>query len=257
MNRWFLGIAVIASLGQAVTLHGQQPSVDKLADSIRIAIETSVDGGDREGVSHAVILAERALAAHPSSAILQHYYGYGLYRAATLALAARDKGAARTLLDRAARILEALDAQATIPETPALLASVYGLKISVARVSMVAGMTLGPKSSALLDKALAAGPRNPRVWLMKGIGAFNTPAAFGGGLADAETALKSALGHFAGDDPSPPLPAWGQADAHIWLGQVYAKQKKPDLARAHYDSALVLQPLNAWITGVLKPALDR
>ena len=53
--------------------------------------------------------------------------------------------------------------------------------------------------------------------------AFNAPAAFGGGLDRAEALLKKALDLYGADAPQPPLPAWGRADAHIWLGQVYAK----------------------------------
>ena len=52
-----------------------------------------------------------------------------------------------------------------------------------------------------MDKAIAAGPVNPRVWLMKGIGAVNTPSAFGGGLDKAESHLKQALELFKSDHP--------------------------------------------------------
>jgi tetratricopeptide (TPR) repeat protein len=122
---------------------------------------------------------------------------------------------------------------------------------------MLSGMRLGSKSNAELDRAVAAGPNNPRVWLMRGIGAFNTPSTFGGGLDKAETYLKKALELAATDAPEPPLPAWGVADAHIWLGQVYAKQKHREAARAELEKARALQPRNLWITEVLLPSLDR
>src|SRR6185295_5750443 len=106
----------------------------------------------------------------------------------------------------------------------------------------LAGMRLGSKSNSMMERAVTAGPSNPRVWVMRGIGAFNTPSAFGGGLDKAESYLKKALELFATDAPQPPLPAWGRADAHIWLGQVYAKQKHRDAARAEFDAARALQP---------------
>ena len=92
---------------------------------------------------------------------------------------------------------------------------------------------------------------------MQGIGDLHTPSMFGGAFDNAEQHLKQAITLFALDHPEPPLPAWGAADAHIWLGQVYAKQKKRDAARAEFEQARALQPRNAWITMSLLPSLDK
>ncbi len=232
-------------------------SAAAMADSIRVAIETGVDNGDINAIENASALAERALAVHAGDAMIQHYRAYALYRAGTMVLGAAGAAKARPYFDQARDILEPLAKQQTIAETHALLASVYGMQIAAAKVPVWTGMRLGPKTNDVMEKAVTQGPNNPRVWLMRGIGAFNTPSSFGGGLDKAESHLKKSLELFATDAPAPPLPAWGRADAHIWLGQVYAKRKQADSARAEYNKALALQPRNGWISHVLLPALER
>ena len=244
-------------LATSVQSAAQTPTPEAFADSVRRIIEAAVDAGDVAAADQALTVVERALTAFPTSAILQHYHAYGLYRAGSMTIGQRGEEAARAYFGKAREILEPLVRGETIPESHALLASVYGMQIAVARVPMIDGMRLGPKSGAAMEKAVATGANNPRVWVLKGIGAFNTPAMFGGGLEEAERHLTHALSLFATDRPEPPLPAWGRADAHIWLGRVYQKQGKLDAARAQYDSALVLQPQNGWITHVLIPGLTK
>jgi len=249
---------MFASAFAATVAVAQSPApAAKLADSVRRAIEVGVENADLAAVDAAGALAERALAIHPQDGMLQHYRAYALYRGSTLAMGRDGKAAARPYLDKARDILEPLVKSKTIPESYGLLSSVYGLQIATARVGMIAGMTLGSKSTEWMDRAVAAGPNNPRVWVLRGISAFNTPSTFGGGMDKAESHLKRAITLFDGDAPAAPLPAWGKADAHIWLGQVYLKTKRRDEARAEFQKALALQPRNAWVTNVLMPALDK
>jgi Flp pilus assembly protein TadD len=247
-------LLVALALTTPIGVRAQAP--DALADSARVVIEAAVDRGDLAAMDAAIAFVERALALHPRDALLRHYRGYALYRAGTAQLGRSDAARARPYFDRAADALEPLTKESTIPETHAVLSSVYGMQIATSRVSMIAGMRLGPKATSHMTEAVEAGPRNPRVWTLRGIGAFNTPSAFGGGLDRAESYLRKALELFASDEAKPPLPAWGRADAHVWLGQVYAKQGRRDLAREQYRAALALQPGHAWITGTLLPALD-
>jgi tetratricopeptide (TPR) repeat protein len=249
-------VAIVAVVSSAAFA---QPaaSAAAIADSVRRWVETGVETADLAAVNAAGAFAERALTMYPKDALLQHYRAYALYRASTLAIGRDGGAAARPYLDKARDILEPLVKTKTIPETYALLASVYGMQIAAARVSMVAGMTLGPKSTEWMERAVEAGPSNPRVWIMRGISAFNTPSSFGGGLDKAEAHLKRAESLLASDAPEAPLPAWGKADVHIWLGQVYLKTKRREQARAEFSKALTLQPKNAWVTNVLMPALDK
>jgi tetratricopeptide (TPR) repeat protein len=252
-----LPVALGAVVAIATHLAAQATAVERLADSLRVAIGSAVDAGEFKGLDDAIALADRALAAFPDSPLLLHYRAYVLYEAGTLAIGRAGAAQARPYIEKARAVLEPLVKRETIAESYALLASVYGLQIGLSRVPMFAGMQLGPKSSEWMDRAVAAGPRNPRVWLLKGIGDIHTPKAFGGGSDKAEQHLKQALALFAVDKPAPPLPTWGLAEAHLWLGQVYAARGQPDSARAEYNLALALQPRNGWITKVLIPALAK
>jgi tetratricopeptide (TPR) repeat protein len=201
------------------------------------------------------VLLDRALVAFPDDALLLHYQGYALWREAALVLGMRKPDEARPLLEAADRALERAAAGRPLPETLALHASVLGQRIAVG--GMADGIRFGPRSGALMGEAERAGPRNPRVWLLRGMNAMFAPAAFGGGLDRAETALRRAAALFESDRAAPPAPTWGQADVHVALGQVYAKQGRRDEARAAYRQVLALQPDNAWVRSVLLPALDR
>jgi tetratricopeptide (TPR) repeat protein len=116
-------------------------------------------------------------------------------------------------------------------------------------------MTLGPKSSGLLDRAKEMEPKNPRVWLVSGMSATFTPKMFGGGTDKAEQDLRKAIALFETDRPVAPAPSWGRVDAWIWLGQTLQKEEKTDDARAAYQKALELQPDNQWVQRVLLPSL--
>jgi tetratricopeptide (TPR) repeat protein len=80
---------------------------------------------------------------------------------------------------------------------------------------------------------------------------------FGGGADKAEAYLRKSIELFANDRPEPPAPDWGLAEAHLWLGQAYAKQNKIDSARASYERALAIEPRNDWVRFELLPSLDR
>ena len=250
-------LSLLAALMLTTTDAAAQASAaTSLADSARVTIEAAVDRGDLTALDASIGLLDRGLALHTNDPLLRHYRGYALYRAGTLVFG-QSGARARTYFERAAADLELLAKGATIPETYAILASVYGMQIGTSRLGMIAGMRLGPKANEMMARAVETGPRNPRVWVMRGISAFNTPGAFGGGIDKAETYLKKAVELFSTERAAPTLPAWGRADAHVWLGQVYAKQGKRDAARAEYQAALALQPRHPWITGTLLPQLDK
>ena len=209
--------------------------------------------GDVAGFQAARALLERALTVAPSDAWLLHYTGYALYREATLSMG-RDGADAGALLEKADDYLERSTRLGPMPESHALRSGVLGMMIGS---NPIKGMTLGPQSGEQMEKALELDPENPRVWMLRGIGAVNTPAMFGGGLDKAEEYLKKSIVFFAKDKPQPPAPSWGANEAHVWLGQVYAKQDKIAEARAEYQKALAIEPNDMWVKYGLLPALDK
>jgi tetratricopeptide (TPR) repeat protein len=253
MRGLLLPTVFVASL--ALPVQAQLSPRDRWADTARVTIEAAYARGDIEQLRAARALAERALTAFAGDPLLQHYYAYALYREANILMGMRrDEKEYRPLLEQADSILEQSATKLALPETHALRSSVLGQLIGP---NPLRGMTLGPRSSAAMDRAVELGPRNPRVWLLRGTGAMFTPAMFGGGAAKSEEYLRKAIALFAEDRPAPPLPAWGHADAYAWLGQALHKQKRIEDARAAYARALELQPDNGWVRHVLLPALDR
>lgn len=249
---FFLGALLLFALpSQSIA---QAPaSAIRLRDSAIALIATAYRAGDDRGLETASALLDRGLAVAPNDAWLLHYAGFALYRRATLAMG-RDGANIKPLLEKADDHFQRSAAAARIPESHALRSSVLGMMIGS---NPLRGMTLGPRSSSEIEKAVELGPENPRVWLMRGIGAMNTPAMFGGGLGKAEEYLKRSITLFATDKPEHPAPSWGRHEAHIWLGQVYAKQDRVADARAEYQKALAIEPDDQWVKMILLPALDR
>jgi len=247
-------LALTAEL-RAQTLTGR----DRWADSVRVMIEGGVRSGSSAAIDSARVLLERAMTAFPNDPLLLHYEGYALYRKATLALG-RTGADPKPMLEKAREALERSSKNLELPETFSLQAAVYG-QIIAASKNPLTGMTLGKKSSDMTSRAVEEGPRNPRVWLLRGIGAMFTPEMWGGGLGKAEDYLKKSVAFYETDKPVRPLPAWGRAEAFIWLGQVYSKQGKADAARAAFEGALGIEPDNGWaralLTGTAKPVGSR
>ena len=242
---------VVATSTQAQTLNGR----DKWADSARIEIEAATALGSLDRLRQAGALLERALTAFPDDPMLLHYLGYARYREATIMQGMkRDEDEYRPLLEAADSLLERSASKLQLAESYAIRSSVIGQLIGS---NPLRGMTLGRKSSGAMDRAVEVGPNNPRVWLLRGIGAMFTPSLFGGGLDKAEEYLNKAAALFPSDAPAPPMPAWGHAEAYIWLGQVYKRRDRIDDARQAYTRALELQPDNGWVRHVLLPELDR
>lgn len=246
-----LAAVLVSSSAHAQALDGR----DKWADSARLEIEAATGLGNLDRLRQAGALLERALAAFPDDPLLLHYLGYARYREATVMQGMRrDDKEYRPLLEAADSLLERSASKLQLAESHAVRSSVIGQLIGS---NPLRGMTLGPKSSNAMDRAVELGPNNPRVWLLRGIGAIFTPSPFGGGLDKAEKYLTRALTLFPNDTPAPPMPAWGHAETYIWLGQVYKRRDRIDDARQAYTRALELQPDNGWVRHVLLPGLDR
>ena len=226
------------------------------ADSAARLIDKATIAGDLPMLRSARSLLDKALIAYPNDAWLLHYQGYELYREANL-LDGRGGSEASDVPLVAATALTKLQqslAAGAIPETHALVAMVMGRIIGLDQTS---GPRLGPQIPQEMNAAVQAGPTNPRVWLLRGIQSFYTPLQYGGGFPTAESQLKRAVTLFETDNPIPPAPSWGKAEAYVWLGQVLQKQNRIAEARAAYNNALSVQRDYPWVTNSLLPSLDR
>jgi tetratricopeptide (TPR) repeat protein len=180
------------------------------------------------------------------------YVDWRLFPLLDAAPATQQRGSAR-LEEAEQQLLEVIKAEPQNAEALALQSTVYGQMIGT---SMWKGITLGPKSSAAIGKALNLAGANPRVVLMSGVGAFFTPKMLGGGADKAEKELKRADALFSTESATKAWPNWGRLDVLAWLGQVLASRGNREGARALYTQALAAQPDFAWVKYVLMPALD-
>jgi tetratricopeptide (TPR) repeat protein len=228
----------------------------KWADSAARLIDRATIAGNLEGLRSARTLLDQALVAYPNDGLLLHYEGYELYREAGLLDGLGGKGTLDVPLVAAsarAKLQQSLAAQ-PLPESHALLANVMGRMIAADQSS---APVLGPLIPEEMTAAISAGPTNPRVWLLRGIQSFYTPAQYGGGLPIAEVQLNKAIELFAMDNPTPPAPSWGRAEAYVWLGQVLERGNRIEDARVAYKKALSIEPNYPWVTGSLLPLLGR
>jgi tetratricopeptide (TPR) repeat protein len=255
MKRTWISAVLAIALG-AQTARAQAPDAATLAETIQAQAIEAGDLGDNDQLEEVRALAERALTAYPDDPYLLHYYGYVLYRIASRhgCDEEAEPGCVWKMLERAEEVLEASLTARPLPETYALLGSVNGLMIGE---NNALGATLGSRIDALQAQGRALDPDNPRVWLLKGIGDFFTPEAFGGGAEAALRSLERAAEFFEADDPTPPEPRWGRVDVHVWLGQVHAARGEKEKAREEYQRVLALEPRHAWVRDVLLPGLDQ
>jgi tetratricopeptide (TPR) repeat protein len=250
-TRLLLATVLLSAVAEAQALTGR----DKWADSARIEIDAAMPAGDVARIRQAGAMLERALTVFPDDPLLLHYLGYSRYREANLMRGKQvDEKQYRPLLEVADSLLERSATKLELAETYALRSSVLGQLIGS---NPLRGMTLGRRASSAMDRAVELGPDNPRVWLLRGISAIFTPGLFGGGLDKAEDYLSKAIALFPNDTPAPPMPAWGRAEAYIWLGQMHQRRDRIDEARKAFNAALELEPDNGWVKYVLLPGLGR
>ena len=227
------------------TASAQERNAAQWADSVRVLIDRSFTAGDKTGLANAAALAERALRTVPDDGMLLFYQGLALFRQSS-------RGGDPAVLERAVSLFEKSLQQKQLPEAMALMASAYG---GIIASDAPRAQELGPRAAQLLNSAKAAGSANPRVWLIGGIRSYYTPEQWGGGLAAAEEHVRKAIKLFETDRPAAPLPSWGRAEAHAWLGSVLQAQGRRDDARVEYAKALELEPGFAWVRYTLLPGI--
>lgn len=242
--RWFVILCVLTP-GSARSAHAQL-SIDSVEARIDRAFLTS----NVQELRQVRAQLERALAVK-ADPWLQHYYGFALFRESLLVDDEQlGRSAYLNLLSTAEQALRKSAERIQIAENPALLARVLGRILSL---EPRRGAELGPVQGDLRATAERLGLSNPRIWLLRGVGAIYTPPQYGGGLDRAEEWLRKAVELFEQDAPAAPAPRWGRAEAHAWLGHVYAETQRTALAAEQHRIALRLAPEYAWVKAKVHP----
>lgn len=243
---------LIVALALPAVRAGAQPA---LLDSLRPGVEQAVVKGDWTALD-AVVIRLRAATKGPALRDPWTHYdlGYVLHRRASALLLAKQSDRAKPLLEEAERALARAQELGGGATATALRGAVTG-QLAGAGGALNA-MRMGPRSFKLLDEAIAAAPRDPRVALLNGMSRLNAPRAFGGGPAKGEPELRRAVALFTEDKPAGAAPGWGRVDAHIWLGIALEQLGRRAEARAELQRALTLAPGHAWVTRELLPKVD-
>jgi len=244
------GVLLIAAATRTAAQATAQTDLTVILDKLDAATRND----DAAGVKEARLSCLRLLAASKNpdqTALLRYAVAYADFRLAVVpSTPKKDQG--DMLQEATAQLEAAIKANPRDAEALGLLSSVYGLQIGL---SPDLGMTLGPASSEMLNRALAIAPNNPRLQVIRGESLFNTPPEYGGSMKDAEAALRRALELFDKEPANKPWPNWGRFDAHVWLGQTLAARNDKAGARAEYEKALQIAPNSAWVKYSLLPAV--
>ena len=148
----------------------------------------------------------------------QPYYFAG-YALVMKSFITKDKSQVDGICDKADELISIAESLSNNnSEITTLKAMVLQSRLSV---DQSRGMTMGPKSSKLLQQALAEQPaNNPRAYTQLAQTLYYTPTAFGGGKDAGITMLKKALAAYDTFKPASELdPNWGKEYAGALLVQ--------------------------------------
>lgn len=251
-----IGLAAFASV------RAENPAMPSVAADAERAIERAYLRSNAAAIARAAEPLEAALIANPKDPALLYTRAFAHYTAVAPLRAKNDRDGMLARFEQAIALLERVRGEPWEAEAAALQANILGNVIGLK--GGWAGMTLGPKSSRLLNRAEQALPGNPRVLLFRGISLLNTPKAFGGDPKRGLELFQQAVERFeelaaeaerAGTAAAGPGPRWGHADALVWLG--LAKKNAGDLAgaRAAWAEALAIEPEYAWVKFALWPTV--
>ena len=243
---------VLLSLTVAISARAQ--SVEEAILSGKTMIEAALKQQTSADLFKARAYFERMLASKQQEALVRYYLAYCDYRYVT-AYARREKDAeeqSEKYLDDAVTHLEAaLKLDVKVAEAHGLLASCYGQQIST---NFLLGMTLGPKSTAAMNKALQLQPENPRLLMLDAISKHFTPAMFGGDKELALAGFKRSAEIFEKQTRTSTIqPDWGYAEAYAWIGVALLDQNKKAEAKTALERALVIDPEFGWVKHILLP----
>jgi hypothetical protein len=135
---------------------------------------------------------------------------YAAYASTRLVYVTEDKTLIDGILDKAQQFIDKADSlEPNNSEIVTVKSFILSARIMVN--PMTRGAQYGPQSGVVLDKAMQLDPGNPRPYLLKGTGAFYTPAAFGGGKDKAIPLFETALEKYKTFKPKDELsPDWGE-----------------------------------------------
>lgn len=228
-------------------------------DSLILKGKTLLEGGTNRGsvdsLKQARALFKRATGAAEHQALAHYYAALANYRLNNQFPEDAEDRREPVLEDAIDHLKQATKIDSTMADAWALLNGCYGQMMGM---NPMQGMSLGPKSSEAMEKAMTLAPKNPRVWIISGTQDYFTPSMFGGDKEQALEKFKKAARLAEQESVSDPLkPNWGHAEAHAWIGIAHMNAERYDQARTAFEKALDVSPDYGWVKYVLLPKLDK
>ncbi|RKY76431.1 hypothetical protein DRQ00_08750 [candidate division KSB1 bacterium] len=248
----FLLIFISAGISRAQNL----PAIDSLIIQGKEQIQQAVNTWNGQKMLAARAFFERLLN-DPTYPWLIHYYiGYADRGIVNFYFSQKNKKKAKEFVnDGIQHLKKSVELKDDFGESYALLSSLYGTKIGL---SPLLGITLGPKSGRMQQRAFELAPENPRVSLIAGESAYYTPKMWGGGKEKALKHLQKAIEYFQTfKSEKPILPTWGHEEAYAYLGLIQMERKNFAEAKNSFEKALEINPNYGWVKFVLMKELEK
>lgn len=227
-----LAAALLVSLGfgRAAAQARLDPAALKSLAEAKSALQTAVDTWDAGLMAEArdrflgCLLRDKS-----GNASLAYYVALADYSLATFHLAAGNAAESDPRIAEGEAYLDkALKIRPEFSDALALYGYLLGIEIAN---HPDRAMGLAMKSYQYFDRAAAADPANPRVFLLRGVYQLYVPEAFGGGPDSSLEYLDKAIALFDKESVADPLtPSWGKDEA--FTNAALAHKQKGETAKA-------------------------
>lgn len=234
----------------------ESQKADSLILNGKVMIQKAVDAWNLQQMLGARGYFERLLNSDADAGRIHYYLGYIDWRITGYFFSSgKTKEALPYIDDGIVHLEKSVENTPDFAEALALHSSLLGNKIGV---KPLLGMTLGMKSGALMGKAQALDPDNPRILFLSGQSDFYTPKMFGGSKKRALEKFGLSVERFkeyetAGETD----PDWGEEDAMIYLGIALMDQNDLEGAKVQFEAILERNPEHGWVKYALMPELEK
>lgn len=213
-------------------------NIEQSIDAARLRVATTQDVSSLESIAAGL----RTMNERPAGQLayyVPYWLAYTDYLCAAAYLKTGKRAQAATALQEAYSLLTTIASPDV--ETFALLSLVAGQRIAVTPPAAI-GTAIGQARDAM-EKAVAAGPKNPRVLYARALADYTTPKEYGGGR-NAEKYARSVLGQ-PRERVRALRPTWGRAESAALLIRVLRASDRTEEANALYARFIAEYPNSA------------
>lgn len=233
-------------------IFGQSKDETEFLSEINKRINSSHYNGNEKSFHILSGEIERFRSIYPKNWYGVYYQAYIYDHIATLNLK-KNEDKADQYFDKSLELLDLALEEKKDVVLYSMYADILGKKIGI---SGIRGMTLGPKSQSIIEKAKAIDRNHPRLLLTEAISKMMTPGFFGG---DKELSRRlliktlSILENYTYKDHL--MLKISKADIYAWLSQLDILEEKNVSAKENAQKALAIEPEYGFVKYALLPGI--